>query len=126
MEILREDPLLVVDGSHNPDAIGKVIKELRNSLKRVEIVFTGLVGKDWDTSMEIIRRHTDVIHLVQVQHYRGETVNNLYKKAKELKFDRIEVLNSAEDVLLLEVPVCALGSLYLVGEIRKAIEKVVL
>ena len=126
MEILREDPILVVDGSHNPDAIGRVVKELRNSFRGMEILFTGLVGKDWELSMEVIRRYTDVIYLVQIQHYRGEPVNNLYRKAKDLKFRRIEVLNSAEDILLLEVPVCALGSLYLVGEIKKAVEKVVL
>ncbi len=117
MEVLRKDPLLVVDGSHNPYAIAKVVKEALRVLP-VSILFTGLKDKDWKTSMEIIRRHTDTIYLTQVNHHRGEPLKNLWAYAKDIGFRRIEVLRSPAEVWSLDVGILAVGSLYLVGEIK--------
>ena len=117
MEVLRKDPLLVVDGSHNPYAIAKVVKEALRVLP-VSILFTGLKDKDWRTSMEIIRRHTDTIYLTQVNHHRGEPLKNLWTYAKDTGFRRIEVLRSPAEVWSLDVGILAVGSLYLVGEIK--------
>ena len=119
MEIVRENPLLVVDGSHNPYAVGKVVKEALRLFPHIEILFTGLIGKEWKLSMELIRRYRDSIYLVSVSHYRGESVENLYKYAKTLKFSKIEVLSSPADVVHIEDNLLAIGSLYLVGEIKE-------
>ncbi len=120
MEILRKDPLLMVDGSHNPYAIAKVVKEVFRLFGDVWILFTGLLEKEWRLSMELIRRFSDRIILTQVSHYRGEPVGNLYNYARELKFREVEVIDTPGDAWLLEKDVCAVGSLYLVGEIKEA------
>jgi len=120
MEILREKPLLVVDGSHNPYAVGKVVKEVSRIFGNIEILFTGLKEKDWRLSMELIRRYRDSIYLVQVNHHRGESIATLRDYAQKLGFREVYLLRSAEEVWLLEENLCALGSLYLVGEIKEA------
>ncbi len=121
MELIRENPLLIVDGSHNPYAISKVVKESIKLFPRIEVVFTGLAGKDWQLSMNIIRRYRDNIYIVQVQHHRGELLSNMCKYAKELNFKSIECLSSAEEVLNIDKDVLVIGSLYLVGEVKEAL-----
>jgi len=126
MEILREDPLLVVDGSHNPYSVGRVVKGSLRLFGDVDFVFTGLKEKEWKLSMGVLRRFTDKIILTEVSHYRGESIKELYEGAKELGFREIEVLESPARVFSLESRAVALGSLYLVGEIKGALEKTVI
>ncbi len=121
MEILREKPLLVVDGSHNPYAVGRAVKEVSRLFGRdVGILFTGLAEKEWRLSMELIRRYRDTIYLIQINHHRGERITALYEHARELGFREIHLLRSAEEVWSVDVDLCALGSLYLIGEIKEA------
>ncbi len=120
MEVLRRNPLLLVDGSHNPYAVGKVVKEVKKLFGEVLFLFTGLKGKDWETSMEVIRRYSDKIALTEISYHRGEGLRKLYQKAKELGFRKILLLDSPQEAVSLEEDVCALGSLYLVGEIKSA------
>ena len=120
MEVVREEPLLILDGSHNPSAVNKVIKEVKRLFPRIKFLFTGLLDKEWELSMRAIRRHTDSILLVQVNHHRGEPVSNLYKKALELGFREVEVLESPSSVWKFSEDLCAIGSLYLIGEIKEA------
>ncbi|MDQ7082377.1 MAG: hypothetical protein Q9N34_04965 [Aquificota bacterium] len=115
MEVLREDPLLIVDGSHNPYAIAKVVKEALRVFD-VRILFTGLRDKEWELSLQIIRRHTDTVYLTQVSYHRGESVANLYKVARQIGFRKVEVLRTPAEVWTIDENVLALGSLYLVGE----------
>lgn len=118
MEILRKKPLLIVDGSHNPYAVAKVVKEILRVFD-AKILFTGLKDKDWRLSLEIIRRHTDTILLTEVSYHRGESLKELYRTAKILGFKRIELLRSPSEVWSLDEDVVAIGSLYLVGEIKE-------
>ncbi|WP_457601173.1 bifunctional folylpolyglutamate synthase/dihydrofolate synthase [Hydrogenivirga sp.] len=120
LEVVREEPLLILDGSHNPYAVGKVVKEVKRLFPEIKFIFTGLLEKEWKLSMELIRRYTDALYLVQVSHYRGEPVINLYNYAMELGFKDVKVLDSPSEVWKLGESVCALGSLYLVGEIKEA------
>ncbi len=126
MEILRESPFLIVDGSHNPYSVGKVVKELIKGFENMNILFTGLKEKEWKLSMEIIRRYTDSILLAEINHPRGESLKNLYTYAKNLGFKDIKILNSPAEVWELDEDVCAIGSLYLVGEIKEAVKKIVI
>lgn len=126
MEILRRNPLLVVDGSHNPYAVAKVIKEVFRLFGEVRVLFTGLTEKEWKVSMELIRRYTDKIMITQVSYYRGEPVGDLYRYARELNFKDIKVLDTPADVWFIDEDICAVGSLYLVGEIKKAVKNSVI
>lgn len=119
MEILRRNPLLIVDGSHNPYAVAKVVKEVLKVFD-VNVLFTGLKDKEWELSLEIIRRYTDMVYLTQVSYHRGESVANLYRVAKDLGFKKVEVLRTPAEVWSLDENILALGSLYLVGEIKEA------
>lgn len=120
MEILREKPLLVVDGSHNPDAVRTVMSGVDLMFPGIEILFTGLDGKEWENSLEIIRKFRNSILLTAVSHHRGVPVERLEREARKKGFRSVKILNSPADVWELNFDVLALGSLYLVGEIKSA------
>jgi dihydrofolate synthase/folylpolyglutamate synthase len=126
MEVVREKPLLILDGSHNPYAIGKVVREIDRIFPGINFLFTGLTGKEWQLSMEVIRRYRDSIYLVQVNHHRGEPIANLYRYARDLGFKDIRVLDSPAQAWQIGEDLCAVGSLYLVGEIKEALSKTVI
>ncbi len=124
MEIVREKPLLILDGAHNPDGIARVVKEVEEHIGDLIPVFTALREKEWELSLTYLKNLSDKLYLVPIKHSRGEDMGVVYKKAKEIGFDEVCVLESSEEVLKLEENLIVLGSLYLVGEIKEILERV--
>lgn len=124
MEIVREKPLLILDGAHNPDGIARVVKEVKEHIGNLIPVFTALREKEWELSLTYLKNLSDKLYLVPVKHSRGEDMRVVYKKAKEIGFEEVCVLESSEEVLKLEENLIVLGSLYLVGEIKEILERV--
>lgn len=129
MEVLNESPLVVIDGAHNIDGI----RNLRNSIdkyfnfKNITLILGVLGDKQVDEMVEEITRGVDKVVIVEPHSDRAEDIEELYIKVKKyvkevFKFkDYKEAYNKAysltnEDDLLL---IC--GSLYMVGDMRKAI-----
>ncbi len=125
MEILRRKPLLIVDGSHNPYAVAKVVKEALKHFE-VSILFSSLREKDWRLSLELIRRHTDTVYLTELSYHRAEPVKNMWRYAVEIGFKKVEILRSPSEVWEIDADILAVGSLYLVGEIKEARENSVI
>ncbi len=123
MEIVRKDPLLLLDGAHNPDGVARVVKEVKRHLGSLTPVFTALKDKEWELSLAYLRELSDKIYLVPVRHHRGEDMTTIYKEAKACGFKEVIVLEGSEQVLEIEEDLLVLGSLYLVGEIKKIMEK---
>ncbi|MCS7171318.1 MAG: bifunctional folylpolyglutamate synthase/dihydrofolate synthase [Aquificaceae bacterium] len=124
MEIVRKEPLLILDGAHNPDGVARVVSEVKKHLGSITPVFTALKEKEWELSLAYLRELSDKIYLVPVRHHRGEDLNKLYEKAKEQGFRRINLLEEACQVFDLEEGLIVLGSLYLVGEIKEYMARV--
>jgi len=123
MEVLREKPLLILDGAHNADSVKIVINQLKASGIKLTPVFTGLKEKEWKDSMKILRDFSERIYLLEIRHHRGESLSELVKEAERLNFQEIITLKSAEEVLNLREDILVIGSFYLVGEIKEWIEK---
>ena len=124
MEIVRKDPLLILDGAHNPDGVARVVKEVKSHLGSLTPVFTALREKEWDLSLTYLRSLSDKLYLVPIKHHRGEDIQKVYQKAKELGFKEIHLLEEARQALDLQENIIVLGSLYLIGEIKEILERV--
>ncbi|MEJ7554573.1 MAG: folylpolyglutamate synthase/dihydrofolate synthase family protein [Aquificaceae bacterium] len=123
MEVLREKPLLLLDGAHNPDGVARVVKEVKRHFGSLTPVFTALRDKEWELSLSYLRELSERVYLVPLKHHRGEDLTKLYEKAKEVGFREVLFLDSAEQVLEIKEDLLVLGSLYLVGEVKESLEK---
>ncbi len=124
MEILRRDPLVMVDGAHNPEAADALARALGEELPGVrwEIVFGTMVDKEAREMLATLKDVVTAVHAVAVDNPRARRA--------------VETAGIASDVL--DVPVTAhesipqaleaatasgnavlvTGSIYLVGEVR--------
>ncbi len=119
-EIVGENPLLVLDGAHNLHALRRTLKDLKTLPRFPFIVYGTMRDKDWKDQMALIRKYTDRIGLVEVNYHRSEELENLFAHAVELGFREIRTYKGVKEMLeSLEGDTAILGSLYLIGEVKR-------
>jgi dihydrofolate synthase/folylpolyglutamate synthase len=119
-EIVREKPLLVLDGAHNLHALRGTLESLKTLKEFPLIIYGTMRDKDWKEQLRLIRSYTDRIGLVEVNYHRSEKLENLYTTAVELGFREIRTYISVKDMLEnLNGDTAILGSLYLIGEVKR-------
>ncbi len=118
MEIVRKEPVLILDCAHNPHAISRVVKEVKRYFPNIKILFSSLKDKEWKSSLSIIRNYTDEIIITKINHPRAEDCNNIAEEAKMLGFRNIDMLENPSDVLSLNFDILTIGSIYLIGEVK--------
>ncbi|MCX7989701.1 MAG: bifunctional folylpolyglutamate synthase/dihydrofolate synthase [Aquificaceae bacterium] len=123
MELVREKPLLLLDGAHNPDGVARVVKEVKRHIGSLTPVFTALKDKEWELSLPYLRELSDRIYLLPVRHHRGEEIKRVYEKAREYHFKEVHLLKDVAEIFRLEEDLIVLGSLYLVGELKEWLER---
>ncbi len=123
-EIVREKPLLVLDGAHNLHALERTLKDLEKLPRFPLIVYGTMRDKDWKEQLRLIRRYTDRIGLVEVNYHRSESLENLYTFAVSLGFREIRTYKGVREMVeTLEGDTAILGSLYLIGEVKRVLTK---
>jgi dihydrofolate synthase/folylpolyglutamate synthase len=123
-EIVRENPLLILDGAHNLHALKRTLEDLKTLNRKIFVVYSSMRDKDWPTQMELIRKYTDRIGLVKVNYHRTESLENLFTRAVELKFKEIKTYRGVKEMLEnLSEDSIILGSLFLVGEVKKFLKE---
>ncbi len=119
-EIVGENPLLVLDGAHNLHALRRTLEDLKTLPRFPFIVYGTMKDKDWKDQMELIRKYTDRIGLVEVDYHRSEELENLFAHAVGLGFREIRTYKGVKEMLeSLEGDTAILGSLYLIGEVKR-------
>lgn len=125
-EILGHDPLLIIDGGHNPQGVEAAVKSLRAHLPGQKIVFLLGVMADKDAGamlLQIIPLAKAII-TVTPDNPRALSASLLAARAKELGFPAIESQRIPQGIdMALQAAgpdgtVCVLGSLYMLGDIR--------
>ena len=119
-EIVGENPLLVLDGAHNLHALSRTLEDLKTLPRFPFIVYGAMRDKDWREQLALIRKYTDRIGLVEVTYHRSEELQNLFTRAVELGFREIRTYKGVKEMLFsLREDTAILGSLYLVGEVKR-------
>lgn len=131
MEIISNNPTVIIDGSHNADGIDAFIKTAKEvfGAKKPICLFSMLKDKDYDYALSRLSEVTDTLVLTEIDSPRKETVDNLYKKAegrflniyKEAKNEdavkkALSIANDTDSVV-------AIGSLYMLSSIKDAVLK---
>ncbi len=121
MEILRENPLIMIDGAHNVSALVKVIKDVKRYFPDIRLVMGSLKDKEWQKELDILKEYFDSITFVPIHYKRGESIENMSSYAKGIGF-KVDILEDAKDIINLKDDVFVFGSLYLLGELKRVIK----
>jgi dihydrofolate synthase/folylpolyglutamate synthase len=127
LEILQRSPMLLVDGAHNPAGVATLCRALQNDFphRRLILLFGVLGDKDYRTMAKRLFPLADRVILTRPSSERALSPEELRLAAGRFHGD-IEVVENPGDALRYSLSlagegdlVCAAGSLYLVGEVKK-------
>ncbi|PHS35776.1 MAG: bifunctional folylpolyglutamate synthase/dihydrofolate synthase [Alkaliphilus sp.] len=127
MEVIKNNPLVVIDGAHNIQGVRALSNSIESLLKNYEI--TLLIGvlkdKEIDEFLEVLMLNVKRVIVTKPNNPRAMDVETLVSKIskynkevyaceyiEEATKKAIEITNNDEAI------VCA-GSLYMIGEVRK-------
>lgn len=130
-EILRNNPTVIADGSHNSDGMQAFVQTADKILKgkKVIAVFGMLKDKDYEFCLKELSSICDTVVITEVDNPRKESAENLTECAKkyfktvyterqnDLAVKKALSLVGEDDVII------ALGSLYMMNNIKKAVVK---
>lgn len=125
MEILRERPLVIVDGAHNPAGITALLKAIaRNiSYRRLIFILGVLRDKDYRSMYRKVHEAADRVILTKPAGERG-----LAPQLFGADSPKVSVAESPREALRKAFSsagprdlICAAGSLYLIGEVRELV-----
>ncbi|MCL2322663.1 MAG: bifunctional folylpolyglutamate synthase/dihydrofolate synthase [Oscillospiraceae bacterium] len=129
LEIIHENPLVVLDGAHNDDGMRNLVKSIDEyfSFERLFLVFGMLKDKNIEVKEVLSRAHKVFTTEINIQ--RTLKADELYKRCREVKVlvncenDPIVAILKAVKEANKEDMILVCGSLYLIGEVRGEIMK---
>jgi len=123
IELLREEPPLVTDVAHNPDAIGKLVDTIRKCgyTNKWDIVFASMSDKDYGSSLEILSTICSTVYLTDLKIQRAATSEEIEQKAIESGIQDVKCFKNSKDAFGSAIkngrPLIVVGSFYLIGEL---------
>lgn len=128
LEILQYEPVVLVDGAHNPAGISSLCRALKQELvyKRLILIFGVLNDKDHVAMLKKIVPLTDYLIVTRPQTDRATPPDKIEIVASRYMRHNVEVIEYSPDGLKRAISlanvddlICVTGSLYLVGEIKQ-------
>ena len=132
LETLREAPTIVVDGAHNPAGVSALAKALRDLFpnRRMILIFGVLRDKSYGAMLKLLAPLTPLLVLTGITTTdRGlrpealESIAHNYFKRVVVKDTAKAAIDYALEQAGQKDLVCATGSLFLVGEVKKILSK---
>ncbi|MBN2516203.1 MAG: bifunctional folylpolyglutamate synthase/dihydrofolate synthase [Deltaproteobacteria bacterium] len=130
LEVLNDNPRLVVDGAHNPAAISVLYRTLKDDFTydRLILIFGVLKDKNYRAMLRRLAPLADEIIVTGPREERALQPDALRPVAHYYNRN-VEVIDDSRKALLTAVRrarthdlICVTGSLYLVGEIKQALD----
>ena len=127
MEIVKSNPVVMLDGAHNIDAIKQLAQSVKKyfSYKKLILITGILKDKQVDEMSEILAKLSDKIIAVEVDSVRRTSKDALieslkkYNKDVEGSDDYKEALDKALSYADKDDMILICGSLYLIGDYKK-------
>ncbi len=129
LEILKNKPLFLIDGAHNPDG-AKVLRENLKTFKykNLILIMSIMEDKDLEKIFSYLAPLSNILILTKASIDRASNIENLEKIAKKYAKEiyKFENISDAVKFSLAKANkndlICFTGSLYAVGDLKKLIE----
>lgn len=127
-EILNETPCVIADGSHNADGMRVFCKNAKKILngKKCICVFGMLRDKEYDKCLSLLSDISDTVVVTEVDSPRYESAENLKNTAQKYfknvfaEKDNENAMKKASEIAKEDDVIIALGSLYMMKNIKDA------
>ena len=131
LEVIKKDPLFLLDGAHNPAGISVLCRALKNdfSYKRLILIFSSLIDKDYRQMLKKIAPLAYKIIITKLKTTRAELPDNILKILEKTGYKAIvtqnvgQAIQKAQALAEKKDLICATGSLYLAGEVKQKFPK---
>ncbi|MCX7737894.1 MAG: bifunctional folylpolyglutamate synthase/dihydrofolate synthase [Hydrogenothermaceae bacterium] len=120
MQLISQDPLILVDGGHNQEGLEKTFKEVREIFpdKKIITVYSFLKDKDTDRMYRVIKESSSETIGTKVSISRGMDREDFYRLGEEnFQPDIWSAVDRAKSIADKNSLILITGSLYLVGEL---------
>lgn len=133
-EILRKNPLVIFDGSHNPDGIEHTAQSLKEYFgkKRVVLLIGVMADKEYNLYADILHEHIEIVFTVTPNNPRSLDCQTLagtfsQKGIPAFSFEELEdgVISAYSYAKDKNLPLIALGSLYMYKEFTDTLNKMI-
>ncbi|HAF06815.1 MAG: Folylpolyglutamate synthase [candidate division TA06 bacterium 32_111] len=121
LEVVSKTPFVIVDGSHNPSAIERSLKELKilYPKKKINTVSIFMADKDYLKSVNILKRYASKVFLTQINFFRCV-------KAKDYKnIEGVKIFKSPNEAFKNAIEknsiILFIGSFYFVEKAKKIV-----
>ncbi len=124
MEVITKEPLTILDGAHNPEAIDFLVKALKSlSLNNLQIIFSASKNKEYEKMLLKLKTLNSPIYLVTNSNKRSFTSEDIQKLESQNVFVSTlpEVLEIREKNQ--KAAYVFTGSLFFVSEVRSKLVK---
>lgn len=128
IEVISQDPLVILDGSHNPAGVDVLVNYMENQLKgqKITLVLGMLSDKTHGPCIRRLTEAADRVAAVQIDYYRALASEEAAKEAREV-CGHVETFPTVAAGLEWalehpEGPIIVCGSLYIPGEARLAFQ----
>ncbi len=126
MQVISEDPLVIVDGAHNEEALIKTLNEIKKSYtdKKIISIFSCMKDKNFIKLFSILRQNCKKIIATTIPVERSITEKEI-SQLKDIYFfkDLMDAFGKAVQEYDKETVILVTGSLYLVSEFLKNFDK---
>ncbi len=130
LEVVSKEPLILLDGAHNPSAVRSLKTFLENGMapRRIILVLGILKDKAWKPMLRDLAGIADLMILTKPEYERAADPEELGTFVRPITQD-LRVISHLPDAVSLALDeardgdlVCITGSLYTVGEARACLE----
>ncbi len=122
MQIIKQNPLIIIDGAHNEDAIKKSFNELKELFPNKEIitVYSGMKDKNFREIVKIVKQFSKKTIITKIPVERGISKEDITEFdditfIQDIKKALDKAIELSDDKTLIFIT----GSLYLIGEVLR-------
>lgn len=123
IELLKAEPLFLVDVAHNPSAVEQLVKTLNECGyidTRWNLIFNAMSDKDVENMLVYLYKITDTLMIPNLKIERALDNSEIYLIANKIGYQKIRLFESIDvlidEILILNAPILLTGSFYLLGE----------
>lgn len=128
LEVMHEEPLFLLDGAHNPAGMDVLCRSLKKefSHRRIILVFGALADKNYPKMLQKIIPLASSIILTRLKTGRSASADDMLSVVKNMGYTATIAADVPQAVkrAFLEAGcqdlICATGSFYLAGEVKRA------